>query len=85
MGSPIRRQVPYPRPVLKLLDRENVTYKIIAATWAAGKKNCFDFKSSRRACTPPTQELAVGPRRTASFHVSSHWAGDVLAAVVVAE
>lgn len=44
MGNPIRNEVPYPRPVLKLLDREGVKYEIVAGAWAGGRQSRFDFE-----------------------------------------
>ena len=44
MGNPVRKEVPYPRPVLKLLDREGVKYEIVAGAWAGGRQSRFDFE-----------------------------------------
>ena len=44
MGNIIRTEVPYPRPVLKLLDREGVKYEIVAGAWAGGRQSRFDFE-----------------------------------------
>ena len=44
MGNPVRKEVPYPRPVLKLLDRQGVKYEIVAGAWAGGRQSRFDFE-----------------------------------------
>lgn len=44
MGNPIRKEVPYPLPVLKLLDRHGVKYEIVAGAWAGGRQSRFDFE-----------------------------------------